>query len=136
MTSFYHFILALLFSYVLSTKTVLFSAFNIWIFAFLVKAFRQLYFLKRLSKSGMNTIILTNLYRCTIETLLTGCITVCYGNCPSHSQPTQQTIVQVPQTSLEAVSSLSRTFITAGVCRWHAALLRTGAIHHRLFGTR
>ncbi|XP_078140677.1 NACHT, LRR and PYD domains-containing protein 3-like [Centroberyx gerrardi] len=43
------------------------------------KARQRLYFLRRLRKSGMNASILTNFYRCTIESLLTGCITVCGG---------------------------------------------------------
>ncbi|KAM4602120.1 heat shock factor 2-binding protein [Polymixia lowei] len=41
------------------------------------KARQQLYFLRRLRKFGMNTSVLTNVYRCTIESLLMDCITVC-----------------------------------------------------------
>ena len=32
-------------------------------------------------KFGMDSVILTNFYRCTIESILTGCITVWYGSC-------------------------------------------------------
>lgn len=47
------------------------------------KAHQQLYFLK---KFGMNAIILTNFYRCTIKSLLTDCVTVWYDwNCSVHS---------------------------------------------------
>ena len=48
----------------------------------MVKAARKcLFFLRRLKKFGMDSIILTNFYRCTIESNLTGCITVWYGSC-------------------------------------------------------
>ena len=44
-----------------------------------VKAARKrLFFLRRLKKFGMESVILT---RCTIESILTGCITVWYGSC-------------------------------------------------------
>ena len=36
---------------------------------------------RRLKKFGMDSVILTNFYRCTIESILTGCITVWYGSC-------------------------------------------------------
>ena len=41
----------------------------------------RLFFLRRLMKFGMDSVILTNFYRCTIENILTGCITVWYGSC-------------------------------------------------------
>lgn len=42
-----------------------------------IKAARKLlFFLRRLKKFGMDPVILTNFYRCTIENTLTGCITV------------------------------------------------------------
>ena len=37
---------------------------------------KRLFFLRRLKKFGMDSIILTKFYRCTIESILTGCITV------------------------------------------------------------
>src|SRR4029434_5829930 len=45
------------------------------------EARKRLFFLKRLKKLGMDSVILTNFYRCTIESILTGCITMCYGSC-------------------------------------------------------
>ncbi|KAF7656102.1 hypothetical protein LDENG_00046210 [Lucifuga dentata] len=45
----------------------------------------------------MNTSILTNFYRCTIESLLTGCITVWYGNCSAHSHKSLQKVVKTAQ---------------------------------------
>ena len=40
---------------------------------------KRLFFLRRPKKFGMGSVILTNFYRCTIESILTGCITVWYG---------------------------------------------------------
>ncbi|KAL7891136.1 hypothetical protein AOLI_G00006120 [Acnodon oligacanthus] len=48
----------------------------------LVKSARQrLFFLHRPRKFGLPPQILTNFYRCTIESILTGCITVWYSSC-------------------------------------------------------
>ncbi|KAI4901012.1 hypothetical protein NFI96_010350 [Prochilodus magdalenae] len=48
-----------------------------------VRSARQrLFYLRRLRKFGPPPDILTNFYRCTIESILTACITVWYGSCP------------------------------------------------------
>ena len=46
----------------------------------LKKAQQRLYFLRRLKKFGLSTKGLVNFYQCIIESVLTGCITVWYGN--------------------------------------------------------
>ena len=47
----------------------------------IVRSARQrLFFLRRLRKFGLPPQILTNFYRCTIESFLTGCITVWYSS--------------------------------------------------------
>lgn len=45
----------------------------------------------------MNSSVLMNFYRCTIESLLTSCITVWYGNCPSHPALSLQRVVESAQ---------------------------------------
>lgn len=45
----------------------------------------------------MMTGILSNFSRSATESLLTGCITVWYGNCFSHSWKTPQRVVEIPQ---------------------------------------
>eukprot|EP00061_Rhincodon_typus_P007721 g29706.t1 len=45
------------------------------------KAQQHLFFLRRLRKFGMSTRSVTNSYRYTIESILSGCITAWYGNC-------------------------------------------------------
>ena len=47
------------------------------------KAQQRLFNLRRLKKFGLSPKTLTNFYRCTIESILLGCITAWYGNCTS-----------------------------------------------------
>ena len=42
---------------------------------------QRLFNLRRLKKFGLSPKTLTNFYRCTIESILSGCITAWYGNC-------------------------------------------------------
>ncbi|KAK3561377.1 hypothetical protein QTP86_033118 [Hemibagrus guttatus] len=42
---------------------------------------QHLFFLNTLKKNHLFSTILVNFYRCTIESILTNCITVWYGNC-------------------------------------------------------
>ena len=48
--------------------------------AILKKAQQRLYFLRRLKRFGLSTKALVNFYRCNIESVLTGCITVWFRN--------------------------------------------------------
>ena len=53
-----------------------------------VKGARQhLFPLSRLKRFGMGPPILKKLCCCTIESILTGCITTWYGNCSASNQP-------------------------------------------------
>ncbi len=61
------------------------------------KARQWLCFLRILRKFGMNTSILTNFYSCTIESLLTGYITLWYRNYSAHSPKSQQRVVEAAQ---------------------------------------
>ena len=36
----------------------------------------------------------THFYRCTIESILSGCITACYGNCSAHNRKALQRLVR------------------------------------------
>ncbi|KAI3376831.1 hypothetical protein L3Q82_000406 [Scortum barcoo] len=47
---------------------------------------QQLFFLRRLWRLNMNSRIFCNFYRCTIESILTGCITAWYSSC-TNPQP-------------------------------------------------
>ena len=61
------------------------------------KVQQSLFNLRRLKKFGLTPKTLTNFYRCTIESILSGCITACYGNC----NPQPQTRNPQPQSSPE-----------------------------------
>jgi hypothetical protein len=49
------------------------------------KAQQHLFNLKRLKKFGLSPKTLRNFYRCTIESILPGCITAWYGNSTAHN---------------------------------------------------
>ncbi len=57
------------------------------------KAQQRLHFLRRLKRASLPPPILTTFYRGTIESVLTSCITVWYGNCSAADRKTlQQTV--------------------------------------------
>ena len=55
---------------------------------------KRLFFLRRLKMFGMDSVILTNFYRCTIESILTGCITVWYGSCTTKDRKVLHSVVR------------------------------------------
>uniref|UniRef100_A0A3B4TE14 Reverse transcriptase domain-containing protein n=1 Tax=Seriola dumerili TaxID=41447 RepID=A0A3B4TE14_SERDU len=76
------------------------------------KAHQRLFFLRRLKKAHLSPQILVNFYRCTIESILTNCISVWYGSCSIADQKSLQRVVKTaqritgsPLPSIEAVQS-------------------------------
>ena len=61
------------------------------------KAQQRLFNLTRLKKFGLSPKALTNFYRCTIESILSGCITAWYGNCSAHNRKALQRVVRSAQ---------------------------------------
>ena len=61
------------------------------------KAQQRLFNLRRLKKFGLSPKTLTNLYRCTIESILLGCITAWYDNCSAHNRKALQRVVRYTQ---------------------------------------
>uniref|UniRef100_A0A4W5R298 Reverse transcriptase domain-containing protein n=1 Tax=Hucho hucho TaxID=62062 RepID=A0A4W5R298_9TELE len=61
------------------------------------KAQQRLFNLRRLKKFGLSPKTLTNFYRCTIESILSGCITAWYGNCSAHNRKALQRVVRTAQ---------------------------------------
>ncbi|KAL0195034.1 hypothetical protein M9458_008606, partial [Cirrhinus mrigala] len=57
------------------------------------KAQQRLHFLRRLKRASLPPPILTTFYRGTIESVLTSCITVWYGNCSTADRKTLQRTV-------------------------------------------
>src|SRR4029434_102294 len=57
----------------------------------------RLYFLRRLEKFGMSPKTLKNFYRCTIESILSGCITAWYGSCSAADRKARQRVVKTAE---------------------------------------
>ena len=57
------------------------------------RAQQNLFPLRRLKRCGMCPQILKRLYSCTIESILTGCITAWYGNCSAFDCMAPQRVV-------------------------------------------
>ncbi|KAI4902291.1 hypothetical protein NFI96_034704, partial [Prochilodus magdalenae] len=55
---------------------------------------QRLFFLRRLRKFELPPDILTNFYRCTIESILTACITVWYGSCTAYDRKALRRVVR------------------------------------------
>ena len=53
--------------------------------------------LRRLKKFGLAPKTLINFYRCTIESILSGCITTSYGNCTARNRRALQRVVRSAQ---------------------------------------
>eukprot|EP00061_Rhincodon_typus_P009843 g33649.t1 len=66
------------------------------------KAQQHLFFLRRLRKFGMFIMSLTKFYRCTTESILSGCIMAWYGNCSAQFGKKLQKVVCTAQTITEA----------------------------------
>jgi hypothetical protein len=61
------------------------------------KAQQRLFNLRRLKKFVLSPKALTNFYRCTIESILAGCITAWYVNCSALNRIALQRVVRSAQ---------------------------------------
>ena len=61
------------------------------------KAQQRLFNLRRLNKFVLSPKTLTNFYRYTIESILSGCITAWFGNCSAHNCKALQRVVRSAQ---------------------------------------
>ena len=61
------------------------------------RAQQNLFHLRRLKRFGMGPQILKRFYCCTIESILTGCITAWYGNCSASDCKVLQRVVRTAQ---------------------------------------
>ncbi len=62
--------------------------------AVLKKAHQRLFLLRRLRKFGMSSRILRSFYTCTVESILTGCITAWFGNSTAGNRRALQRVVR------------------------------------------
>eukprot|EP00061_Rhincodon_typus_P010947 g35598.t1 len=82
--------------------------------AMVKKAQQHLLFLRQLRRT------LTNFYRCTIESILSGCITAWYGNYFAQDRKKLQRVVCIAQTIMEA-NLPSMNSVYTSCCRENAA---------------
>ena len=61
------------------------------------RAQQNLFHLRRLKRFGTGPQILIRFYSCTIESILTGCITAWYGNCSASDCKALQRVVRTDQ---------------------------------------
>ncbi len=73
------------------TKDLTWSAHTV---AVLKKAHQRLFFLRRLRKFGISVSILRSFYTCTVESILTGCITALFGNSTAGNRRALQRVVR------------------------------------------
>ncbi len=77
------------------------------------KAQQRLHFLRRLKRASLPPPILTTFYRGTIESVLTSCITVWYGNCSAADRKTLQRTVNTAAKIISApLHSILDIFLT------------------------
>jgi hypothetical protein len=61
------------------------------------KVQQRLFNIRRLKNFGLSPKTLTNFYRCTIESILSGCITAWSDNCSTHNHKALQKVVRSTQ---------------------------------------
>ncbi len=83
--------------------------------AVLKKAHQHLFFLRRLRKFGTSPRILRSFYTCTVESILTGCITAWFGNSTAGNRRALQRSCELPATLLEVSFPPSRISTPGGV---------------------
>ncbi len=84
--------------------------------AVLKKAHQRLFFLRRLRKFGTSPRILRSFYTCTVESILTGCITAWFGNSTAGNRRALQRVVR-----------------TAPPHCWRWASLPSGHLHQAVY---
>ncbi|XP_059506611.1 uncharacterized protein LOC132210466 [Stegostoma tigrinum] len=89
------------------------------------KTQQRLFFLRRLRKFVMSVRLLTNFYRCTIETKLSECIMAWYGNCSAQDCKKLQKVECAAQTITEANFPSTDSIYMACCCRKAANIIKT-----------
>ncbi len=95
--------------------------------AVLKKAHQRLFFLRRLRKFGTSPRILRSFYTCTVESILTGCITAWFGNSTAGNAGLCKGSCELPATLLEVSFPPSRISTPGGVQGKPGGLSKTPA---------
>jgi gmma-aminobutyric acid receptor subunit gamma len=96
------------------------------------RARQHLFPLRRLKRLGMGPQILKTFYLCTIESILTGCITTWYGNCSASDHKALQRVVHTAQYNTGAkLRAIQDLYIRR--CQRKALEIYSSHPSHRLF---
>ncbi len=93
----------------------------------LKKTHQRLFFLRQLRKFGTSPSILRSFYTCTVESILTGCITTWFGNSTAGNRKLCKGSCELPATLLEVSFPPSRTSTPVGVKGKPGGLSKTPA---------
>ena len=98
------------------------------------RARQNLFPLRKLKRFGMGPQILKRFYSCTIESILTGCITAWYGNCSASDRKALRRVVRTAQYITGAKLSAIQDLYTRR-CQRKALKMVKDPSHpsHRLF---
>uniref|UniRef100_A0A3B1KLM0 Reverse transcriptase domain-containing protein n=1 Tax=Astyanax mexicanus TaxID=7994 RepID=A0A3B1KLM0_ASTMX len=98
------------------------------------KAHQRLYFLRRLRRAGLGSVVLTSFYRCVVESVVCSSINVWHGSCSAADRKALQRVVKAAQ-RIVGVSFPSTTDIYTSRCRKRATCIRKEPTHqaHALF---
>ncbi|KAI4890202.1 hypothetical protein NFI96_002001, partial [Prochilodus magdalenae] len=98
------------------------------------KAHQRLYFLRRLRRAGLGSLVLTSFYRCVVESVLCSSINVWHGSCSAADRKALQRVVKAAQRSV-GVSLPTTTDIYTSRCRKRATCIMRDPTHpaHSLF---
>ena len=88
--------------------------------------------LRRLKRFGMGPQILKRFYSCTIESILTDCITAWYGNCLACDRKALQRVVRTAQYITGAKLPAIQDLYTRRCQRQTLKIVKDSS-HHRLF---
>ncbi len=95
--------------------------------AVLKKAHQRLFFLRRLRKFGTSPRILRSFYTCTVESILTGCITAGFGNSTTGNRRALQRVVRTARHIVGGELPPSRVSTPGGVQGKPGGLSKTPA---------
>ncbi|KAK3524737.1 hypothetical protein QTP86_001998 [Hemibagrus guttatus] len=97
------------------------------------KAHQRLFYLNNLKKNHLSSTILVNFYRCGIESILTNCITVWYGNCSVADRKALQWEVTTTQRIIAPLPAIEDIQKKRCLCRAHSILEDSSHPAHSLF---
>jgi len=92
------------------------------------KANQWLYFLRRFKRAGLGTSVHTSFYRGAVESILTSCVTVWFGNCSAADRKALQRVVKSAQ-RITGSSFPTIEDIYSSRCRDRAARTIKGSSH-------